>query len=169
VYQADAQLYVTPAVNAANPSDLNQANQFSQGIVKSYAALVTSQTVMRRVIADLGLQTSPEDLATKVTATSPLGTVLINVSAQSDSSSAAESIVNSTIKNATQLVGQLQNESGGNASTLKTVSPGVSSQKPVAPKKLVNLALGLVAGLVIGSLLLSVFEAVRSGRRRAYS
>lgn len=167
VFEADAQLFVAPVANPASPADLNQANQFSQGIVKSYADLVTSPTVMRSVISDLNLQDSPEDLATKVSATSPLGTVIINVSAQWGTPAMADGIANSAIKNVIQVISQLQNPSDPSASGVRIVSGGVSSQKQVAPRKLVDLLLGLIGGLVVGSLLLAIVEAVRPGRRDA--
>ena len=56
-----------------------EGSSFTQQRVKSYAEIVDSPRVLDPVINDLDLDVSATSLASRVKATVPLGTTLINV------------------------------------------------------------------------------------------
>src|SRR5262245_43156625 len=88
VYSATAGLFVGPA-RAAMGQDAYQnaysAAQLAQQETPSYASLVDSPAVLREVIADLHLATTPSQLSNQVSATSPPNSVVINIAARGGS------------------------------------------------------------------------------------
>ena len=85
VYSATAGLFVEPTrlaegVNAYQ--NAFSAAQLAQQQAPSYASLVDSPAVLRAVIADLHLATTPSQLSRQVSATSPANSVVINITAQ---------------------------------------------------------------------------------------
>src|SRR3954466_12690103 len=77
VYSAHLQMFVA-AQDQATGTAL-QGDLFSQQRVKSYAQIVDSPEVTTAVIKTLGLKETPRDLSSKVSASAPTDTVLINV------------------------------------------------------------------------------------------
>ena len=71
-------------------------DQLAQQQTPSYASLVDSPAVLRAVIADLHLATTPSQLSGQVSATSPLNSVLIDITASGGSATAARDIANDT-------------------------------------------------------------------------
>ena len=77
-YTATLTLYVS-AQTADSTSTAYQGAQLSEQRVKSYVELVDSPRVSQEVVRKLGLPELPEDLAERITATSSLESVLIDV------------------------------------------------------------------------------------------
>src|SRR5689334_13967395 len=67
VYEANATLIVGESLSASNP-DYNQLLA-SQRLSKTYASLATTRPVLEKVLAKLGLSTTPDELLKKVRAT----------------------------------------------------------------------------------------------------
>ena len=78
VYEAQTQLFVSTS-GGSDTSALLQGSSFTQARVKSYADVITTPKVLDPVIAELKLNTTADKLATQITATVPLDTVLIQV------------------------------------------------------------------------------------------
>ena len=68
-YQAKGQVFVSVDTGGST-SDLLQGSSFTQNRVKSYTDMVTSPRVLIPVIEHLGLLTTPDQLATSITADS---------------------------------------------------------------------------------------------------
>jgi len=68
-YQAKSQVFVSVRTGGS-PYDLLQGSNFTQNRVKSYTDMVTSPRVLIPVIEHLGLLTTPDQLATSITADS---------------------------------------------------------------------------------------------------
>ena len=173
VYSATAGLFVEPTilfegVNAYQ--DAYTAAQLAQLQTPSYASLVDSPAVLRAVIADLHLATTPSQLSRHVSATSPLNSVVIDVTASGDSAATARDIANDT---AQRFVGLAEGMSGsilghvlapspvagppevGPAVVrpqfrLSLVKPALLPTAPSSSHKTSDLFLGLVVGLVVG-------------------
>ena len=79
IYQAKVQLFVSTPSSALDLSALVQGSSFSQQRVKSYAQIVNGPDTLKPIIASLKLPYSYEQLASNVTASAPLDTVLISV------------------------------------------------------------------------------------------
>ena len=147
----------------------SSAAQLAQQQAPSYASLVDSPAVLRAVIADLHLATTPSELSRQVSATSPLNSVVIDITASGDSAAAARDIANDT---AQRFVGLVEGMSGsilGHALApppvagpsaeervvrpqlrLSLVQPALLPTAPSSSHKTSDLFLGLVVGLAVG-------------------
>ncbi|WP_426565227.1 polysaccharide biosynthesis tyrosine autokinase [Angustibacter sp. McL0619] len=152
IYQAEAQLFVSTS-GKDDASSLLQGSSFTQQRVKSYAELVTSPPVLTPVIDRLHLNTTPQVLATSITADAPLDTVLINVTVRDSSPEQAAAIAAEVAKTFSATVAELEKPTDSNAAAPVKVSvvrePSVPTS-PVSPKPVRNLALGLLLGLAAG-------------------
>ncbi|WP_189822339.1 polysaccharide biosynthesis tyrosine autokinase [Streptomyces finlayi] len=151
VYQGHSQIFVS-ARAVADTQQLAQVSSFGQDRVQSYADLVTSRPVMEEVVAELGLEQRPDELAQQVKASSPIGTVLINITASDRSPRGAADIANAVARHLIDAVGELETPVGGGAIPVK-LSVSQSSDvpaRPDSPRPLLNLAAGLFGGLLVG-------------------
>ncbi|GAB3690287.1 polysaccharide biosynthesis tyrosine autokinase [Corynebacterium nasicanis] len=167
-YQSRTQLYVSVRSDGGNTGDLVQGATYSRQIVNSYVAVVTSSVVLDPVVEELNLDMSGAELAKFVSASSPADSALINIVATSPSAEQAAEIVNAVGASFREVVHtQLEPEvNGGSLVSLTPTQTGLVPEEPVSPNVPVNLALGLLAGLVIGfgiAVLRSVLD------RRIYS
>ncbi|MFJ5954518.1 YveK family protein [Paenarthrobacter sp. NPDC092416] len=78
-YTAETQLFVA-IQNSGTVQELQQGNNFSQARVLSYVQTIDSPLVLQPAIDSLGISVSAEELASRVTATTELNTVLIKIS-----------------------------------------------------------------------------------------
>ena len=78
-YQASTQLFVSVRTGDSSAGELTQGSAFARQAVTSYVSVVNSSIVMDRVVSELDLETTSEELSEKVTAESPAETVLINI------------------------------------------------------------------------------------------
>src|SRR6187551_1145790 len=77
-YEASATLFLQ--VDSPE-SSLLERSQFAQARVKSYPDLVTSPQVLEATVDDLELGITPQQLATRLSASNPRDTVLLTVTA----------------------------------------------------------------------------------------
>jgi polysaccharide biosynthesis transport protein len=173
VYSATAGLFVEPTIlfeGVDAYQNATSAAQLAQQQAPSYASLVDSPAVLRAVIADLHLATTPSQLSRHVSAGSPLNSVVIDITASGDSAAAARDIANDT---AQRFVGVAEGMSGSILGHVLVPSPGAGPPQvgpalvrpqfrlslvkpallPTAPgssHKTTDLLLGLVVGLAVG-------------------
>ena len=151
VYEAQTQLFVS--TSGGNDSGaLLQGSSFTQQRVKSYADIMTSPKVLDPVIEKLGLDTTAAKLATQITATVPLDTVLIQVTVTDGSPRRAAEVADALGKEFTTAVAELEAVSKTTPSPVKVsiVSTPTVPTAPISPKPTRNLALGVVLGLLLG-------------------
>ncbi len=122
------------------------AAQLAQQQTPSYASLVDSPAVLRAVIADLHLATTPSQLSRQVSAASPLNSVIIHITASGDSAAAARDIANDT---AQRFVGVAEGMAGL-PFRLSLVKPALLPTASGSSHKTTDLVLGLVVGLAVG-------------------
>jgi succinoglycan biosynthesis transport protein ExoP len=152
VYEARTQLFVSTSGQSASLGELAQGSTFTQQRVKSYTDLLTSPRVLQPVISALDLDTTAEDLGDKITATSRLDTVLIDITVRDTSPVRAADIGNAVAVQFPKLVNELETRPGQKVSPVKvTVTrPATPETAPVSPRTTLNLALGLLVGLGLG-------------------
>jgi polysaccharide biosynthesis transport protein len=161
VYSATAELFVGPTrlaegVNAYQ--NAFSAAQLAQLQTPSYVSLVDSPAVLRGVIADLHLTTTPSQLSRQVSATSPLNSVVIDITASSGSATATRDIANDTALRFADLA-----ERVGPQVKLSLVKPALLPTAPNSSHKTTDLLLGLVVGLAVG--LTAVIVREKTDRR----
>jgi len=149
-YESTAQLYVASR-DASSAPDAYQGALLAQQQAPSLAQLVNSPAVMRAVIADLHLATSPSQLATRVSATSPTNSVLIDVTAHGSSPADTRDIANAAAARLAAVGQRLATPGRGGHSAVKITlaKPAVLPTAPRSAHTKTDLALGLVVGLVL--------------------
>jgi len=152
-YTAHTQLFVA-IQNSGTVQELQQGNTFSQARVQSYAKTVETPVVLQPVIDTLGLAMTPSELAQKVKATSDLNTVLITISAEDDSPVEAAAIAQAVSDSLVKAVEGLEKSDKSSTSPvrLSIVTPAVAPREASAPNTKVNIAIGLLAGVILGAL-----------------
>ena len=150
VYTATAQLFV--ATSDDNSSNAYQGGLFTQQRVKSYTQIANSQVVLRPVIDQLHLNTTPEQLAGKISAQAPLDTTLVNINVQDSSAVHAQAIADATAVQLTQYIEGIEKATPDAVPLVKANVVGNSQPptSPTSPKPALNLAIGLLAGVFVG-------------------
>jgi succinoglycan biosynthesis transport protein ExoP len=162
-YTAHAQLFVSTSTGQESSlSDINAGGTFVQDQVKSYASVATTPTLTAPIITDLGLPYSPDQLASEISASAPLDTVLINLTVTDKSAYRAASIANALATRLTAYIAQLETPIGQNVSPVKaTVTQRAQvPTTPSSPKTKIDLALGLLIGLLAGVGMALVLDAL---------
>jgi len=125
-------------------------DQLAQSVVKSYIEIGSWRSVAEYVIDDLDLAATPEAIVSKVDVTNPNGTVVIRVSANAASPTAARDLAESWIRG---MISEIEQLEGGSTGAAITVAPGDSARLPTAPSSpdtRLALALGALVGLSLG-------------------
>ncbi|NBM17518.1 polysaccharide biosynthesis tyrosine autokinase [Streptomyces sp. GC420] len=156
VYEARTQLFVS-APWSGDITQLAQGNVFSLARVQSYASIVTSPQVTAPVVKELGLDTTPEELAGRITAEAPLETVLVNITVSDTDPRRAARTANAVATRFSLVIERLETPRGSDSDRAPrppvklgiTQSASVPPQ-PVSPRPALNLSLGLLAGLLLG-------------------
>jgi len=168
VYSATSATLVT-SETGSTVNDLTQGSAFTERRVSTYANLATEPIVTSRVIEELGLDVTPAELAAMVEVSVPLDTTVLEVTASDTSPRLAASIANAIVTNLSVVVAEVETTTvpGGaavpvapDATPPATITPVKLTQvrfaeapaEPVSPNVLLNLGIGLFAGLALGTL-----------------
>jgi len=147
-YTAHTQLFAS----STEPGASYQGALFSEQRVLSYVQMVTSPPVLTAVIRQLGLSEDSRKLASKIHATVPTGTVLLDVGVQDRSATRAAAIARALAAQFATFVSRLEKPpgTGGARASVTVTSPAEVPPSPSSPRKKVYLAIGLLLGLVAG-------------------
>ena len=153
-YTASTRLFVSVTTGEGAASvDLNQGTTFARQAVTTYADVVVSAIVLEPVIEKLGLTKTVSELAGQVSASSPAGTVLLDIAATDPSPAQAAKLANAIGASFAEVItGQLEKPSGSRASlvSIRTIQPAYARSTPSAPNVPVLIGVGMLAGLVLG-------------------
>ncbi|QWT24892.1 polysaccharide biosynthesis tyrosine autokinase [Subtercola sp. PAMC28395] len=154
MYQSTATMYVSvQASESPTAGELTSGNTYAQAKVKSYLDILTSASVLDRVIDDLKLNTTAKKLGSQLSATSPAGTVIIELAAIDTDPQMAANLANATANSfSTVVVQKLEKPTGGGNSLVRVqvIDPALPASTPFSPQISLNIALGLLVGLVFG-------------------
>jgi capsular exopolysaccharide synthesis family protein len=150
-YVSEAQLFVA-IQSSGSVQELQQGNNFSQARVQSYVKTVDSPIVLQPVIDSLGLQLSAKDLAERVSASTDVDTVLINITVSDDSPAQSAAVAHAVANSLISAVDKLESPKSGGASPvqLSIIKPAAKPTEPAAPNTRLNLLLGILVGLAVG-------------------
>lgn len=150
VYRSSTQLFLS-TTTGATPSDLLSGNTFAQDRVQSYVAIATTPLVLQPVVARLRLGVTAAELADRVQASSPLGTVLIDLSVSDTSAARSVQIMNAVARQFARTVEGLS-PARASAGPIRVTStrPAVIPTTPLGAGRAVKLLDGLLVGLVVG-------------------
>ena len=153
-YRAVSSVFVSTE-QGSTVQDLLQGSTFTQNLVTSYAALATMPAVLDPVIDELDLRTTPRELSERVTATVPLDTAIVEITAEAGRPELAAQIANSTAEQLSQTVSEVSptSEVGTSSVKLTVVATAEPPRYPFAPNTRLLVAGGGAAGLAVGVLL----------------
>ncbi|MFB2586739.1 polysaccharide biosynthesis tyrosine autokinase [Herbiconiux liukaitaii] len=150
-YQATSKVFIS-VQSSGTVSELTQGGAFAQNQVQSYADIVTTPVVLQPVIASLGLDVDVNYLAKRVTASAPVDTVIVEITATSEEPRLAAEVANAVASSFSNVVSKLVPENADGIAPVKVTTlqqatiPG-SSFSPNVP---LNIALGGLIGLALG-------------------
>ncbi len=150
-YTATTSIFLSVA-SVSSAGDLNSGSVYAENQVKSFARVATAPIVLQPVIDSLGLKTSADKLAKKVTATVPVNTATIDLAVVDGNAEQAAKIANALGEQILVTVKKLAPPSSNGAQTVAAtiISPAETPLRPTTPRTAQNLALGLVVGLLLG-------------------
>ncbi|MFC8041998.1 protein tyrosine kinase [Nocardia sp. NPDC057353] len=170
-YSATSTVYVSMATGTS-VADSYQGGLAAQQRVRSYLELVGSDFVLDRVIGQLGLGLTRDELRGKVSVDSPPATSLLNITVTDTEAERARLLADETVSQFRALVSELETieETAAPQARVAVVDPAERPAEPARGNSKL-LALGAVAGLVLGggiALLLELFDRkVRTGAELA--
>ena len=144
-YEASATLIVNSREDqTAQTMITNDQITSATKLVDTYSVILTSDTVLDKAIADLGLTLDYEELLDKVTVESVNGTQVMKISVQDEDPVLAQRIVANIVEQAPKIIIQTVK-----AGSVEVISQAKTAEEPVSPKKVMNTAIAGILGLVL--------------------
>ena len=145
-YRSQAQLIVTlPQTETTNANDVNMNLQ----MINTYKELVTGDLVINqvkdRIESEYGIDKSVQELKDSVEVTQSQNSLVFSIRATDTSSVYAANIANTTA-----LVFQENAKDVLSVDKISIISNAEASSSPVSPNNKLNLAIGLVLGVIVG-------------------
>jgi receptor protein-tyrosine kinase len=150
-YTASTRLYVSMATGTS-VNDSYQGGLASQQRVTSYSHVAGGVTVAERVIADLGLPTTPEELQSRISVTFPPASALLDIAVTDSSPEGARLLADKVAAQFRQIVGEIETTTIGAAPAAEAtvIDPARLPAGPNGPAVLRLLAIGLLGGIALG-------------------
>jgi len=154
LYSATATVYFSSGFSSS-ATDLNQGSDYTQAQMLSYAELAKSAAVLAPVISSLNLDTTPHALADSINATTPQGTVVLEITATNGKKSVAADIANAVADNLIATAEQHAPAATGKTKplTASVVGPATEPTSFSSPDTSRNVLAGFVIGLIAGLLI----------------
>lgn len=151
IYRSTGSLLVT-SDRGESTSELVQGSAYVQNLVATYVLLARSELVLQPVIDELDLDTTPRALASTISASSPLNSVVIEVSATSGSPRLAAKITEAVMDSLATVVSRdVAPQAEGQPTVRLTVIQGADEPRfPFAPSTRNFVLLGGLIGLALG-------------------
>ena len=161
VYTADASGFVV-SQSSGSTGIASLGDAYAKSRAKSYIEIAKNRTIAQAVIGQLGLKTTPQSLVNQISASVPLDTVTLRITAQAATPQQAQDLANAWIRALAVEVqklesGQVLTEGGAAApaegdpagAAVVALVPGDTAVLPSAPSS-PNLRLNLLLGALIG-------------------
>lgn len=151
LYRSTSSVFVS-SPRGETTNELVQGFTFTEKLVQSYTQLATMPAVLQPVIDELELDTTPAQLASTVTASTPLNTVIIEVTVVDRSAEQSAQIANAITRSLASAGQDLapQGPSGSASIAVKTVSTAQPPSRPFSPNTVLLVLTGLALGLALG-------------------
>lgn len=148
-YESKTQVFLT--VNVRDTTDAFAALYFASSRAASYAAAAKSTELSERVIRQLDLDVTPEDLSSRIDAEVVELTSLIQISVKDENARDAQTIADVTAEEFTKYIQSLESPGGGDAQILVQVTDRATyNPGQVSPTVTLNLVVAFLIGLLLG-------------------
>jgi len=146
VYESKTQILVNQAKNDQQLYS-NQTVQTNVQLINTYNDIITSPAILDKVIKELKLDGSVADLSGQIQVTSAQNSQVAQIVVQDTSAKRAADIANTTASVFQKQVPKLMNVD--NVKVLSKAALG-ENPSPVKPQPLMNVAIAIVVGLMVG-------------------
>src|SRR5215217_6194209 len=165
VYTATATQLVK-GLPGTGPAANYEAAQYTVSRAKSYPAFIYSLSVLEGVRSDMGNAEDIIQLRKELSATNPIDTPLVRISATGPTPQLARDKANSAARHMARFITQIETVAGKSPITVETAVQAGLPPEPTSPKTLLVSALGAMVGLVL-AIGASLIHAQLSARRKA--
>ncbi|PFP16980.1 capsular biosynthesis protein [Priestia megaterium] len=146
VYESKTQILVNQAKNDQQLYN-NQTVQTNVQLINTYNDIITSPAILDKVVKELKLDKSAADLSDQIQVTSAQDSQVAQIVVQDTSAKRAADIANTTAGVFQKQVPKLMNVD--NVKVLSKAALG-ENPSPVKPQPLLNVAIAIVVGLMVG-------------------
>ena len=159
---------VLVSVQSSNIGDASTGASYAQQLVTTYAQVAQKPFVLNRVIAALGLRTTPADLADQVDVLADTDATLMTVTVTDASAERAARIANAISKQLGRTVDAVTPTPAGEAVPVRlTVVEGARpADAPVSPNRALIIAIGVLGGAALAIAVAIVRTALDTRVRR---
>src|SRR3954449_6655171 len=146
IYQASTQILVNQTKNEQGVYNSNEV-QTNLQLINTYNVIITSPAILDIVTKELNLDMSASQLKGKITVGSEKDSQVVNLSVQDPNAEVAAQIANKTAEVFKRQIPSIMKVD--NVSILAKANASESAS-PIKPKKLMNVAIAIVVGLMAG-------------------
>ncbi|WP_182004332.1 YveK family protein [Priestia aryabhattai] len=146
VYESKTQILVNQAKNDQQLYS-NQTVQTNVQLINTYNDIITSPAILDKVVKELKLDKSAGNLSSQIQVTSAQDSQVAQIVVQDTSAKRAADIANTTASVFQKQVPKLMNVD--NVKVLSKAALG-ENPSPVKPQPLMNVAIAIVVGLMVG-------------------
>ncbi|MDF2993727.1 MAG: ywqD 2 [Microbacterium sp.] len=167
LYEARSTVFVSSQAGDTI-GELQQGSSFTQQRVSTYVNLVATPIVVEPVIEELDLDRSAGALSEEISASSPTGTTLIQITVTDPDAQVAAEIANALSASLSRTVQDIETPDGQSTSPIKLtpVRDAAPGNVPVSPNVPLNLLLGTIVGLGLG-IVITILRTVLDTRIRS--
>jgi succinoglycan biosynthesis transport protein ExoP len=160
-YRASTLVFVA-VQSTGQVTELVQGGTFAQNQVKTFAEHIDQPIVIEPVIKELGLDETAAELGALVSARPSLETSNIEISVTLPSPAESAELANAVTASFAQVVADITRPANGEPSpvTISVVRPATVPATPEKPNTVLNLGLGLLAGIAAGVAIAVLREAL---------
>ena len=134
-------------------NELNQGASYTQQQIASYALLTDEPIVLEPVISQLGLNTTPRELARSVNARASVDSVIVEIAVENPRPAEAARIANAIVTQLGVTVRALSPKVNGNPSVeVTTVARATPPEFQSSPNTRLNVLIAALGGLLLGLL-----------------
>jgi len=147
IYQASTQILVNQKTSEQQTQIQTTDIQTNLQLINTYNVIIKSPVILSKVIEILDLNTTPSALSNQITVSNANNSQVVNISVQDEQAFLAVDIANTVAQVFQEEVKELMN-----VDNVNILSPAElpENPSPVKPNKMLNMAIALVIGLMVG-------------------
>ena len=146
IYSASTQLLVNQSKNEDSVYSTNEV-QTNLQLINTYNVIIKSNAILELVKEEMNLDLSISELNSKISVASEQDSQVVNITVEDESAKKAADIANKTAEVFQREIVDIMNID--NVTILSKASIG-ESPTPIKPQPLMNIAIALVVGLMLG-------------------
>ncbi|MFJ7913576.1 MULTISPECIES: YveK family protein [unclassified Lysinibacillus] len=148
VYQAETQILINQKNTDQQLYTGGYSIETDLQLINTYNVIIKSPAILSKVIKELKLELSPEQLAEKITVSNENKSQVVSIKVLDEQSARAVEIANTIIDVFKEDIQKLMNVDNINVLSVATLA---DDSQPVKPKKILNISISGLLGLLLGT------------------